>query len=109
MRTKKIREGPIYKRTKFLEEWRERLLVLTKTTCSFLPIAPQRNGEFIDLRELKAYRSYLKKDEDRIPAGFKLRTQEDMIYFCARNCDEKWTWPSLLKLGLISTCAYMEI
>jgi len=22
-----------------------------------------------------------------IPAGFKLRTQEDMFYFCARNCN----------------------
>ena len=35
--------------------------------------------EFIDLREFKAYRSYLKKDEDKISAGFKLRTQEDMF------------------------------
>lgn len=27
-----------------------------------------------------------------IPAGFKIRTLEDMVYFCARNCNEKWTW-----------------
>ena len=27
-----------------------------------------------------------------IPAGFKIRTLEDMFYFCARNCNEKWTW-----------------
>ena len=27
-----------------------------------------------------------------IPVGFKLRTGENMFYFCARNCNEKWTW-----------------
>ena len=93
LRTNKIREGPIYRRTKFLQEWRERWLVLTK---NYLLIFTNRNlkemAEFIDLREVKTYKSYLKKDEDMIPAGFKLRTQEDMFYFCARNCNEKWTW-----------------
>jgi hypothetical protein len=93
LRTNKIREGPIYRRTKFLQEWRERWLVLTK---HYLLIFTNRNlkemAEFIDLREVKTYKSYLKKDEDMIPAGFKLRTQEDMFYFCARNCNEKWTW-----------------
>jgi len=93
LRTNKIREGPIYRRTKFLQEWRERWLVLTK---NYLLIFTNRNlkemAEFIDLREVKTYKSYLKKDEDMIPAGFKLRTHEDMFYFCARNCNEKWTW-----------------
>jgi hypothetical protein len=27
-----------------------------------------------------------------IPAGFKIRTQEEMYYFCSRNCNEKWSW-----------------
>ena len=27
-----------------------------------------------------------------IPVGFKLRTGENMFYFCARNCNEKWSW-----------------
>lgn len=27
-----------------------------------------------------------------IPPGFKLRSAEDMYYFCARNCYEKWSW-----------------
>lgn len=25
-----------------------------------------------------------------IPVGFKLRTQEDMFYFYARNCNQKY-------------------
>lgn len=27
-----------------------------------------------------------------IPAGFKIRTAEDMYYLCAKNCNEKWSW-----------------
>jgi|JI10StandDraft_1071094.scaffolds.fasta_scaffold794091_2 hypothetical protein len=93
LRSHKIREGPIYKRTKFLQEWRERWMVLT---MNYILIFTSRNlkelAEFIDLREVKTYKSYLRKEEDMIPAGFKIRTLEDMFYFCARNCNEKWTW-----------------
>lgn len=48
--------------------------------------------DFIDLRDVLSYKSYLRKDDDMIPAGFKLTTLEDMHYFCARNCNEKWSW-----------------
>lgn len=27
-----------------------------------------------------------------IPPGFKIRTADDMYYFCAKNCNEKWSW-----------------
>ena len=27
-----------------------------------------------------------------IPAGFKIRSNEEMFYLCARNCNEKWSW-----------------
>ena len=27
-----------------------------------------------------------------IPAGFKLRTSDDMFYFCCKNSYEKWSW-----------------
>lgn len=63
LRINKIRQGPIYKRTKFLQEWRESWLVLTK---NYILIFTNRNlkemAEFIDLREVKIYKSYLRKD-----------------------------------------------
>lgn len=27
-----------------------------------------------------------------IPPGFKIRSADDMYYFCAKNCHEKWSW-----------------
>ena len=60
-------------------------------TMNYILIFTNRNlkelVEFIDLREVKTYKSYLRKEEDMIPAGFKIRTLEDMLYFCARNCN----------------------
>jgi hypothetical protein len=51
LRSNKIREGPIYKRTKFLQEWRERWMVLT---MNYILIFTGRNlkelAEFVDLR-----------------------------------------------------------
>ena len=40
LRNHKIREGPIYKRTKFLQEWRERWMVLT---MNYILIFSNRN------------------------------------------------------------------
>lgn len=48
--------------------------------------------EFLDLRDVTSYKSYMKKDDDMIPSGFKIQTVDDMYYFCARNCNEKWSW-----------------
>lgn len=88
LRNHKIREGPMYKRTKFLQEWRERWMVLS---MNYILIFTNRNlkelAESIDLREVKSYKSYLRKDEEMIPAGFKIRTSDDMFYFCAKNCN----------------------
>lgn len=62
LKSNKIREGPIYKRTKFLQEWRERWMVLT---MNYILIFTSRNlkelAEYIDLREVKTYKSYLRK------------------------------------------------
>jgi hypothetical protein len=41
--------------------------------------------DFIDLRDLQNYKSYLRKDDDMIPAGFKLTAADEMYYLCARN------------------------
>ena len=40
LRNHKIREGPIYKRTKFLQDWRERWMVLT---MNYILIFTNRN------------------------------------------------------------------
>ena len=27
-----------------------------------------------------------------LPAGFKIRSEDDMFYLCARSLNEKWSW-----------------
>ena len=46
----------------------------------------------IKIKDLKSYKSYLRKDEEMIPPGFKLRSSDDMLYLCAKDCNEKWSW-----------------
>jgi len=43
--------------------------------------------DIIDLKEMKSYKSYLRKDEEMIPAGFKVRSDDQEFYFCGRNCN----------------------
>lgn len=89
----KIREGPLYKRSKFLKEWRERWIVLTSNYIyTFASKNLDEVTDIIDLKEIKSYKSYLRKDEEMIPPGFKVRSADDMYYFCAKNCNEKWSW-----------------
>lgn len=88
LRTQKIRQGIIYKRTKFLQEWRERWMVLTTNyILVFTNKSCKELTEYVDLRDVKSYKSYVRKDDEMIPSGFKIRTLEDMYYFCARNCN----------------------
>ena len=47
---------------------------------------------FIDLINLKSFKSYVRKDEEMIPSGFKIRSLDDMFYLCARSLPEKWSW-----------------
>jgi len=65
-------------------------------TMNFIFVFTNRNMkeliEFLDLRDVTSYKSYMKKDDDMIPSGFKIQTVDDMYYFCARNCNEKWSW-----------------
>jgi len=41
---------------------------------------------------MKSYKSYVRKDDEMSPAGFKIRTNDDMYYFSTKNCEEKWSW-----------------
>lgn len=88
-----IRQGHIYKRSKFLKEWRLRWIVITTNFLYvFTDDKMEEISEAFELRHIKSYKSYLRKDEEMIPPGFKLRTSDDMLYFCAKNCNEKWSW-----------------
>ena len=46
----------------------------------------------IELKDVKSYKSYVQKGDDMLPAGFKIRSLDDMFYLCARNLNEKWSW-----------------
>lgn len=39
----------------------------------------------IDLKDIKTYKSYLRKDDEMVPAGFKIRCNDDMYYFSAKD------------------------
>ena len=45
-----------------------------------------------DLRDVSAYKSFIKKEDDTIPAMFKLVVDNEDLHFCARNLNEKWVW-----------------
>ena len=45
-----------------------------------------------DLKDVMTYKSFLRKEHDMIPAGFRLNVDGEDIYFCARNVNEKWVW-----------------
>ena len=60
----KIREGQLYKRSKFRKEWRERWVVLTSNFLyTFTSRKMDEVTDTIPLREIKSYKSYLQKDE----------------------------------------------
>lgn len=48
--------------------------------------------EEINLKDIKSYKSYVQKGDDMLPAGFKIRSEDDMFYLCARSLNEKWSW-----------------
>lgn len=59
----KVRQGPLYKRSKFLKEWRERWIVLTNNYMyTFTNKNCDEMTDLIDLKDLKSYKSYLRKD-----------------------------------------------
>ena len=45
-----------------------------------------------DLKDVMTYKSFLRKEHDMIPAGFRLNVDGEDFYFCARNVNEKWVW-----------------
>ena len=89
----KIREGWLFKRSRFLKDWRKRWVVLTTNYIyTFTANNYDEVTDTIDLKNVSNYKSYLKTDEEMIPAGFKIRCMDDMYYFSAKDVNEKWSW-----------------
>ena len=68
-----IREGLLYKRSKFLKEWEGRWVILTK---NYIFIYQDKSRKVltdsIDLAEIKNYKSYVRKDDDAITSSLKI-------------------------------------
>ena len=54
------------------------LLTFTNKTCKELT-------DVIDLKSVKSYKSYVRKDEEMVPAGFKIRSDDSEVYLCGTN------------------------
>ena len=89
----KIREGTLYKRSKYLKEWRPRHLVLTcRYLYIFSDVSLTEVHENIELKNLKYYKSFLLKEEKMVPAAFELRINLESIFLAGKNSNEKWSW-----------------
>jgi hypothetical protein len=77
LRNYKVREGMLFKRSRFLKEWRERWIVLTMNfLISFSNRECKEITELIDLKEFRLYKSYVKKEDDLIPSCFKITAKD---------------------------------
>lgn len=88
-----IREGLLYKRSKFLKEWEQRWVILTK---NYIFIYQDKSRKVltdsIDLAEIKNYKSYVRKEDDATTSSLKIRSDSNMYYLTFSSVEEKWSW-----------------
>ena len=73
LRQHKIKEGMVYQRTKFLQEWQERWMVITfNYIYIFANKTLKEVTDCYDLKDVTSYKSFVRKEHDMIPAGFKI-------------------------------------
>ncbi len=36
---------------------------------------------------MKSYKSYLRKDDEMVPSGFKIRSEDNEYYFCGKSAN----------------------
>ena len=88
-----IRQGQLFKRTKFLKAWQDRWLILT---VNYIFIFQNRSRkdltDRIDLNEIRNYKSYVRKEDDVLTNCIKIRTEHHMYYLGFPSVLEKWTW-----------------
>ena len=93
VKNNKIREGYLFKRSKYLKEWRERWVVITsKFLYTFTSKTMEDVTDIVELRDVRNYKSYLTKEDKMVPVTFKIKTSKETVSFSAKNCNEKWSW-----------------
>lgn len=91
--TSLIREGLLYKRSKFLKEWEERWVILTKNYIFIYQDKTRKVlTDSIDLTEIKNYKSYVRKEDDATTNSLKIRSESNMYYLTFSSVEEKWSW-----------------
>ena len=94
----KIREGTLQKRSKYLKQWRQRWIVLTfNFLISFKSRDCKEISEVIEISTIENYKSYINTTSEMVPAAFKIKSGDNLMYLCAKDAEEKWSWIVVLE------------
>ena len=92
IRQHKIKEAMVWKKSRYLKEWRERWVVLTENNVySFEKKQVYRNPtEVLPVAEIETLKLYHKEQQER-PFSFRLESKNLNFYLSCSNNQEKWS------------------
>ena len=98
IRQHKIKEAMVWKKSRYLKEWRERWVVLTENNVySFEKKQVYRNPtEVLPVAEIETLKLYHKEQQER-PFSFRLESKNLNFYLSCSNNQEKWSWVSAVE------------
>ena len=48
--------------------------------------------DILEVKEIIATKSYVKKEDDLTPQSFKIESSENVLHLMAKDTAEKWAW-----------------
>ena len=98
IRQHKIKEAMVWKKSRYLKEWRERWVVLTENNVySFEKKQVYRNPtEVLPVAEIETLKLYHQEQQER-PFSFRLESKNLNFYLSCSNNQEKWSWVSAVE------------